>query len=151
MGKLIKILTYLSAMLGAMLFMRPKDNSTRTLLWIPKLFGGALSPILGISGVIGALVDLTQRGWKLVGAGMSARFIVDLPNSQDQFASAFGSNWQARLPASLHASQLQSRIRAIGRAEFQNNLVIGQKPNSGKPFLADHRQPQPGIPRSGLG
>jgi hypothetical protein len=104
MGILIKILTYLSVVLGAILFMRPKDNSTRTLLWIPKLFGGALSPILGISGVIGALLDLTQGDWKLVGAGifgagMSARFIVDLPNSQDQFASAFGSNWQARLPA----------------------------------------------------
>jgi hypothetical protein len=106
---------------------------------------------LGISGVIGALVDLTQRDWKLVGAGMATRFIADLPNSQDQFTSVFGSNWQARLPASLQASQLLSRIRAAGRVEFQRNLVIGQKPNSGKPFLADLWQPQPGISRSGLG
>jgi hypothetical protein len=58
---LLKILTYLSALLGVLLFIRPKDNSTRTLLWIPKLFGGALSPILGISGFIGALLGLIQR------------------------------------------------------------------------------------------
>jgi acetyl esterase/lipase len=160
MRVLLRILTYLSAVFGTLLYIRPEDNSKRTLLWIPKLLAGALSPVLGITGALGALLGLIQRDWKLLGAGilgagLATKFIADIPNPQDQFTNAFGVDWQARIPASIQASTLASRMslptRATGEIEFQRNLVIGEKHNSGKPFLADLWQPQPGIPRSGLG
>jgi acetyl esterase/lipase len=160
MKSIFKFLTYLSAVLGMILFLRPKDSSINTLLWIPKLIAGAISPILGFAGGLGALLGLVRKDWKLtgaglLGAGLAARFIADIPASSDQFTRAFGPDWQALVPQDLRHSTAagRSRLSSIpdGRFEIQRDLVIGRKPKSGKPFLVDLWQPVPGTTRSGLG
>lgn len=70
MKKILRILTYLSAIMDAQQFIRPMDSSIKILSWFPKLFAGALSSIFGIIGAIGALLGLTQRDWKLSEAGI---------------------------------------------------------------------------------
>lgn len=157
MKKTLKLFTYLSAVLGVLLFLRPKDSAANTLLWMPKMISGALSPILGVTGLMGALLGLVRRDWKLagaglLGAGLAARFIADIPTAEDQFSRAFGPDWQASLNPDLR------RSTGIGRPsipekdfELTQDLVIGSKPKSGKPFLVDLWQPSPGAPRSGLG
>jgi acetyl esterase/lipase len=157
MNTMLKFLTYLSAILGALLFIRPKDNSIKTLLWFPKMISGAITPILGITGIMGALLGLIRRDWKLtcaglLGAGFAARFIADLPASDDQFARAFGPDWRARLKPDLRGSAVMARpLIPQVEIQFQQDLVIGTKPKSGKPFLVDLWQPRTGAPRSGLG
>jgi acetyl esterase/lipase len=153
----LKLLTYLSAVSGMLLFIRPRDSAVNTLLWIPKMLSGALSPILGIVAGLGALLGLSKKDWKLasvgvLGAGLALRFIGDIPNASDQFAAEFGPDWQERLPSSLQPAAPQNyRSRPASAPGFQQDLVIGEKTNSGHPLLADLWQPQPGNPRSGLG
>lgn len=160
MRTLLKILTYLSAVLGALLFLRPTDSAVKTLLWIPKLIAGALSPILGFFGGMGVMMGLKQRDWKLAGAGilsagLVAKFIADIPSSEDQFEAVFGPDWQAQVPNSTQPSLPPRRIslpsRSSGKPEFKQNVVIGQNHMSGKTLLADLWQPHASIPRSGLG
>jgi acetyl esterase/lipase len=160
MNTMLKLLTYLSVILGALLFIRPKDSSINTLLWIPKLISSAMSPILGFAGGLGVLLGLMRRDWQLtgtglLGAGLAARFIADIPASSDQFAQAFGPDWHVRIPQELRDSAAAGRswISSLpdGKFEFQRDLVIGSKPKRGKPFLVDLWQPGQDMPRSGLG
>ena len=145
MNSALKFLAYLSAINGILLFMRPRDNALNLLVWFPKLIGAALSPVMGIIGILGALSGLVKRDWNLslvgfLGVGLAARFMAEIPDGRDQFRSVFGSDVDDSLPT-----------RRRGSVDFQPNLVIGQKPKSGKPFVADLWQPQEDSPRSGLG
>ncbi|MBK5109596.1 MAG: alpha/beta hydrolase, partial [Anaerolineales bacterium] len=145
MKAILKILAYLSAINGILLFIRPRDTAVNTLIWIPKMIGAAISPVLGIAGLLGALVGLVKRDWSLslagfLGAGLSARFMEEIPDGRDQITSVFGSGQEEPLPK-----------QPAGPVDFQRDLVIGHKPRSGKPFVADLWQPQGDIPRSGLG
>lgn len=141
----IKILAYLSAALGTILFIRPRDRALNIFIWLPKLIAGALSPILGLAGALGALLGLFRKDWNLalaglVGAGTAAKFVSEIPNGQDQFSAQFGPGWNVRQP-----------VRTTGEIASQPNLIISQKLGNGKPLLADLWQPRAGFPRSGLG
>ena len=145
MKTILKFLAYLSALSGILLFIRPRDTAVNTLIWIPKMIGAAISPVLGIAGLLGALVGLVKRDWSLslagfLGAGLSARFMEEIPDGRDQITSVFGSGLEEPLPQ-----------QPAGPVDFQRDLVIGQKPRSGKPFVADLWQPLGDSPRSGLG
>ena len=145
MKSALKFLAYLSAINGILLFIRPRDTAFNLLVWFPKLIGAALSPVMGIIGILGAFSGLVKRDWNLslvgfLGAGLAARFMAEIPDGRDQFSSVFGSDVNDSLPT-----------RRRGSVDFQPNLVIGQKPKSGKPFVADLWQPQGDNPRSGLG
>ena len=160
MKTFLAILTFYYALLSIVPFLRSKDRSVGILLWVPKLFAGALSPFIGIICGLGAVLGLTRRNWKLagagiLGAGLAAKLIADIPTSQDQFETAFGPDWQERIPTSLQPLLLPRRwsllTRAPGDIEFQRNVVIGKSPKTGKVLLADIWQPQPGTPRTSLG
>jgi acetyl esterase/lipase len=157
MKSTLKLLTYTSVFLGALLFLRPKDASMNTLLWFPKMISGALSPILGLTGLTGALLGLFRRDWKLagagfLGAGLAARFIADIPTSDEQFSRAFGTDWKAHLKSELQGSaRVGLPSNSQKELEFTADLVIGNKPKTGKPFLVDVWQPLPDAYRSGLG
>ena len=88
----------------------------------------------------------------LLGAGLAARFIADIPTAEDQFSRAFGPDWKARLNPDLRRSTGVGRP-SIPEKDFEltQDLVIGSKPKSGRPFLVDLWQPSPDAPRSGLG
>src|SRR5690606_10668682 len=96
-----------------------------------------------------------QAAAGLAGAGLAARFLAEMPASDDQLAAAFGADWQQRVPASLRPRLLPRRWSLLapepGRSLFQRNVVIGTSPQTGKPLLADLWQPPPGAPRTGLG
>jgi acetyl esterase/lipase len=151
MNAFLKMQVYLSALLGVAPFVRTEDRSLAALLWLPKLLAGALSPILGILGSLGAVLGLTRRDWKLAGAGflgvgLAARYLRDIPVADGQFEAAFGADrtgqWTRR--RSLPAGE-------PGDAQFQRNLVYGHNPASGKALLADLWQPHSDTPRTGLG
>jgi len=159
MKTLLAILTFYYALLSIVPFLRSK-RSIMILLWVPKLFAGALSPIIGIISGLGAILGLTRRNWKLagagiLGAGLAAKFIADIPASQDQFETAFGADWQERIPTSLQPFLLPRRwsllTKAPGDIEFQRNVIIGKNPKTDKVLLADLWQPQSGTPRTSLG
>lgn len=144
---LLKVQVYLSALWSLVPFVKTEDRALATLLWFPRLLAGALSPVLGLTGAIGAIVGLLRRDWKLaaagaLGAGLSARYLRDIPAPNDRLESAPGlaESGQPLLPAT-----------ARGDARFQRDLVYGHNADSGSPLLADLWQPPAGAPRTGLG
>jgi len=160
MRNLLKLLTFLSAFLSLLPFLKPEDRSAKTLLWIPKTLSGAFSPIHAIICGLGALVGLLRRDWKLasaglIGAGLAAKFIEEVPESQTQFKKAFGPDWEQQIPEWLEPLILPVRfslpIKPAGEYIFQQNIVIGQSPQSGKDLLADLWLPASDSLRSGLG
>jgi acetyl esterase/lipase len=157
---MLKIMTYLSAMLSITQFIRPTTSAGKIFLWLPKLLGGALSPILGITSVFGALLGLTHRNWKLagaglLGAGLAAKFLADIPSAEDQFSATFGNDWQERVDTSAQHFPPTKRKSLLnkptGVVKFRRNLSWGQNPDTGKSLLADLWEPPVGVSRSGLG
>jgi acetyl esterase/lipase len=159
MKKRLKILTYLTALLSIATLLKPTDTSTKVFFWVPKLLGAALSPILGLISGLGALSGLIRGDWKLagigiLGAGMAAKLLNDIPNSEEQFEAVFSPKWRERVPNRLRSSSpiLPRSIDSStkNRVEFQRS-VICEHPNIEKALLADLWQPTPGSSRSGLG
>lgn len=157
---LLKLLTYLSAFQSLLPFLKPKDRSAKTLLWFPKMFAGAFSPIHVIICGLGAFVGLLRKDWKLasmglIGVGLATKFIEDVPKSRSQFEDAFGSDWEQQIPEGLASRMMPVRFslpaKLNGDTEFQQNIVITQNPKTKKDLLADLWLPNSEIPRSGLG
>jgi acetyl esterase/lipase len=157
---MMKIITYLSAVLNLAVFTRPASSAGKIFLWLPKLLGGALAPILGMVGAFGALLGLIRRNWKLFGAGilsagLAAKFLADIPSVEDQFSATFGSDWQERMDTLAQYSPPVRTKSLLGKpsdgSKFQRNLICGQNPDNGKVLLADLWEPPAGTSRSGLG
>jgi acetyl esterase/lipase len=158
--KTLSVFVYLSALLSTLPFLRPKDTSTKALLWPFKLLAGALAPVLGFLSGLGVLLGLARRSGRMavtgfLGATLAARFVRDMPGSQEAFVAAFGPGWQGRLPATIQPRLLPRRwsflAPAPGPVAWQRDITVGRNPETGAPLLADLWQPAPGTPRSGLG
>jgi len=131
MKSALKFLAFLSAANGLLLFMRPRDTSLNMLIWFPKMIAIALSAVMGIIGFLSMLFGLMKRDWSMslagfLSAGLAARYIEEIPDGLHQFSSVFGR--ESDEPQALNNG---------GSVEIHRNLVIGQKPRGGKPFLAD--------------
>ncbi len=144
MNRLLTILTALSALLSAAPFARPRTQGGQTLLWLPKLLGGALSPAIGMTGALAALTGMVRRRWALVfpglvTAGLAARYVAVQPNVEQELADLPGFSGQDRTAS-----------RTASPGGFQRDLVIGHAPESNQPLLADLWLPS-SHPPSGLG
>jgi len=153
-------LVYLAAMLSIVPFLRPQALPSIVFLWVPKLIAGALSPILGIVGGLGALLGLARQDWKMMGAGMLAagaatKFVTDIPSSEDGFEQVFGPGWQEQVPESLKPRMLPRRLSVLapapGATIWQQDIVYGKSPATDANLLADVWEPHLSTPRSGLG
>jgi acetyl esterase/lipase len=149
--RLLAILTTVSVLLGAVPFVRPRTRAGETLLWLPKLLGGSLSPITGLIGALAALIGLARRDWTLagtglLGAGLAARLVADLPDVDQALAGLPGTQ-QPRTGRPLISARPFGRA---GSAEFERDLVFGHNLKSGQALRADLWPPS-GRPPSGLG
>ena len=157
---LLIFFTYLSALQSLLPFLKPTDRSLKTLLWFPKLFAGAFAPIHAVVCGFGALVGIIRKDWKLaslglIGAGLAAKFIEEVPDSQSQFEGAFGLEWKEQIPEEVAPHLMPTRFSLPAKLpenfKFQQNIVIGKSPQSGDNLLADLWLPVPETHRSGLG
>jgi acetyl esterase/lipase len=156
MSNWFKMQVYLSALLSMVPFCKPADRSLKVFVWVPKLVAGALSPLLGVMAGLGVALGFVRRDGKLaaaglLGAGLVARYLRDIPAAEGQFEAAFGPGWAERLPKALRARGRLLPAQVPGGARVQRNLVYGQDPGGGKALLADLWLPRPGTPHSGLG
>jgi acetyl esterase/lipase len=160
MKTFLALLTYVAVGQAALPFWRPVRRAVEVLLWLPKLLAGALAPVWGLLGALGAVLGLARRDGKLAAAGivaggLAARFLADIPASYEPFAAAFGPDWPHRVPAPLRPSRQAPRwaqpAAADGAVGWQRNVVVGRHGDGGRPLLADLWQPPAGAPRSGLG
>ncbi|HSJ52294.1 MAG TPA: alpha/beta hydrolase [Anaerolineae bacterium] len=155
MNRLPAILVTLSALLGAVPFVRARTRAEAVLLWPPKLLGGALSPIVGLVGALAAAAGLARRDWTLavpglLGAALAARLVADLPDADQALAGLPASGGECAAPSKQGSLVPVPRSGRSGSAEFERNVVIGRKPESGRALRADLWPASTDLP-SGLG
>jgi acetyl esterase/lipase len=153
------ILTFLSAVLSIIPFLRSSKRIRAAQLWIPKLLTAAFAPLLGVFSALGALFALMRRDWKLFGVavfsiGLVMGFVRRVTRSHDGFSVAFGPGWQGRIPHSLRARLLPQRwpvlVRSLQNAERYADVVYGKNSKTGTQLLADLWTPREVQP-TGLG
>jgi acetyl esterase/lipase len=156
-NRLLTTLTALSALQGVAPFIRPRTYAGRLLLWLPKLVGGALSPISGGIGTLAALIGLTRRDWPLtatgiLGAGLAARLAADLPDVDQALAGLPQPGGEDLLPTTEGQTRGAPARRhgPVRGSEFERHLVLGHNSASGQALLAD-LWPPAGPNPSGLG
>lgn len=161
MKKASRILSYLSALLGALTLVCLKPGWGAVWLWAPKMLAGALTPFLALAGGLGALIGVARKDRRAVwaglfGAAVAARHVVKVtaPNDGGDFARVFGADWRSRIPPELRPRMLPQRYTPIladpPRVPWQRNVVVGTHIETGDPLLADLWQPPDGAPRTGL-
>ena len=157
---LARFLSLVSAFFGLWSLVRSPKGAAGGMVWMPKLLAGAWSPLWALSGLAGGLASLLRRDmWSafagLAGAGLAVRHIRRVTRPGDQFESALGPDWKARIPASVRARLPVQRYRLVRPAPadfpFQQNIVIGRRGTTQEPLLADLWLPPAGVPGSGLG
>lgn len=160
----MKTITLFAAIMSALNLVRlgKRFDPFLTILLIPKVIAGNLSPVWAAIGAIGALYGLLRKRPLTVLAGLvatviSGRHIRQVTQSQDQlFVNAFGPDWQARIPADRLARMLPARYQPILTDPLvgynrENDLVFGHWPGTGEPLLCDLWSPPRGVAPSGRG
>ncbi len=155
MNRLLTILSAFSALLAATPFIRPRTRGGQTIFWLPKLVAGALSLVAGTFGALTALTGFLRRDWKLAGAGLlgfglAARLVSELPNVAHELAALPGPRRATEPSAQPESPDLAPRPARAPTPAFERDVIVGHKPVSGAPLLADLWLPADGR-RSGLG
>lgn len=158
MTRLLAILTTVLTLLSAVPLIRPRSLAGETLLWLPKLLGGALSPVTGLVGILAAGVGLARRDCKLagtglLGAGLAARLAADLPDVDEALAGLARCGGEGPVPRTqepLASARRYGRPGLDGSAEMERDVVVGRTAGSDRELRADLWPPAAPQP-SGLG
>ena len=142
--------------------LNPRNGPLHFMLWLPKLLADALSPLFVVWNFVVGLTGLKRRNWLLVLVGMmgtavSLKHFTDTTTPQENdFAEAFGTDWQARIPAAAQAKLSTRRWQPIfkqpPRGVIERNVEYGSNPDTPDDvrLFADIMHPPEGVARSGL-
>ena len=155
-----KLTSDLSFILGLLTRIHPRSGFGKLLMWIPKLLGSALSPILAVAGMIGFLTSVVQRKPRtalsgLIGALLNATHILKVTQESSSLALAFGADYETRISPDicphLKASRWSLSTHAVPEPHWKQDLVIASHPPTGEPLLADLWLPPEEIKPTGTG
>ncbi len=146
--------------LTALLRFNPRSGALHIALWLAKLLAtGLVLPMALLNGAM-ALVGVKRRDWLLLlaggaGSAIATHHLINVTRSRDeQFADAFGDDWQQQLSPTIKPLLRKQRWRPICYRRFngvlRQNVSYGRNPDSKRPLYADILQPPDNIPRSGL-
>jgi acetyl esterase/lipase len=154
------LLSFISLILNITLFIRLKPPLNFMLLWLPQLAHHALSPFLVVIGAAAAGLGLmvnapAAAAAGALGAGIATIYIWRVLHQHADFASAFGADWQQKIPADQQAHLLQRRWR-IGlppapKPRFERDIPFWTIPDTERSLMCDVWQPPNGVARSGMG
>lgn len=139
------------------------------ILWVPKLFAGAIAPFIGAAGLLSAVIGAITGAWLAVIAGLFSlrttwnffTSTVIQPNlgMYPRFDRAFGAQWEDRLSVNATPHQknalLQLRWTWFAPADpqpcVQRDIPFWTDAASGRTLLCDVWLPPEGVPHTGLG
>lgn len=159
MIRLARVLGALSLALSSLVLLRLRDGFLSAALWFPRMVASAWSPVLALAGGLAALWGLVRKDvWSslagLAGATIAVRHVVHITASHSAFETAFGPDWQHRIPLDLETRLLPKRyaplLRPVANPIQLRNLVYAAHAESGAPLEADLWLPPPGVPSTGL-
>lgn len=152
-------LTICSAALSGWLTIRPgtRGLSTNMLGYGLRIIGGALSPLLALLGLAGAMLARASCHTPAailggMGALLASRYIKRVSASQHSPATAFGSElsppWGQRM---LRRRWQVGQVIQRPRPRFLRNVAFATVPGTTRDLLCDLWLPAPAVPRSRLG
>ena len=97
---------------------------------------------------------LLDNNWQACsGLVLGIRHTIIVTREHDEFAQAYGSNWQDRIPSELKTRLWSKRYRLIQPAppfiSGQRDVNLGKSGNTDESLLCDIWEPPDGIPRTG--
>jgi len=133
-----------------------------SILFLPKMLAGGLTPLWAVIGFVGAAYNLLRRRPFYVLTGLlagyvSVRHINLVTRNQDTlFDMAFGRDWKQRIPAERRGRMLAGRYTPImpdphGGYRWQREVAFCIAPQTGDELLCDIWQCPECIEPSGLG
>jgi acetyl esterase/lipase len=153
------VLSFICLILNITLFIRLKPPLNFMILWLPQLAQHALSPFLVVIGasvaVLGLLVNAPiAAAAGALAAGIAAVYIWKVLGQRADFASAFGVDWQLKIPADQQAQMLQRRWR-IGlpptdTPRLERDIPFWTIPDTDRQLLCDVWQPSEQTAQSGM-
>jgi len=156
----VRFFTVVLALLTALLRFNPRSGGLHIALWLAKLLATGLAlPMALLNGWMVGL-GIKRRDWLLLlaggaGSAIATHHLITATRSRDdQFADAFGNDWQQQLSPTIRPYLRRRRWRPIFYRRFngvlRQNVSYGRNPDSKRPLYADILQPPSHIPRSGL-
>ncbi len=155
-----RLLGIIASGFAALMLLHPSGGTIRSLLWFPKVLAEALTLPATILGTVGAVLSLCRRRWidatlGVFGAAIGARHLLEIAAPNNDFARAFGVDWEARIPGKLRPKLLQRRwspiLADVPQVPWAQDVVIGTHVETGESLLADLWYPPADVPHSGLG
>jgi acetyl esterase/lipase len=152
------LLSFLCLILNGSLFVKLKPPYS-LFLWLFQLFAVVFSPVLAILSLL-----VAGLGWMyhapiavaagLLGAVISAIYIVRVTSAQPGFDLAFGKDWMTKILASLETHMLKRRwnlgLPRSGKPVWERDVPFWTIPGTDRKLLCDVWQPPEGTARSGL-
>ncbi len=156
------LLALLSAGVCALLLVKNKAPKG-FLLWIPKLFAGAVAPFFAVAGLLSAFLGALSGSWLAVIAGLFSvrtgwKYLVNVViqpqmNMYPRFDHAFGADWEERL-ARKTTPQTRDRMQqwrwnwlhpSEPHVRWLRDVPFWTDPQSGHTLLCDlWLPPEPG-------
>lgn len=146
---------------GVLVFrlLRLKPPYNPVFLWPVLLLNHALSPFLVAVGALGAAL-----GWLshapiavvagVLGAAISAIYVWQVIAPQPGFESAFGEDWQRKIPPEQKSGMLQRRwnlgLPRTPKPKWERDIPFWTIPGTDRKLLCDVWQPAEGVEPTGL-
>ena len=158
----MRLFVLLLAAIAHSILLNPRSGPVHFLLWLPKLLADSLSPVLIVWHMIVGLLGLKRQDWVLVllggmGTAVSIKHFTDVTTPQENdFAEAFGPDWQACIPveiqANLSARRWQPIFKQPPRGRIERDVEYGSNPDTPEEvrLFADIMHPPEKVARSGL-
>jgi acetyl esterase/lipase len=152
-------LSFLSLILILSLLIHLKPPYNFFLAFSLQLAAVALSPLLVLLGLLGAVLGFNHHApiavaAGLMAAGISAIYIALVTVRQTGFDPAFGKEWKTKIPQSLESRMLKRRWNLVwqqtGEARWDRDLTFWIIPGTDRKLLCDVWQPLEGAYHSGL-
>jgi acetyl esterase/lipase len=149
------ILSGLSLLLSVLLLAHPKALTIRSILWLPKLTAGALSPYWAIMGAVGALIGwVVQALWAIpmgiVGAGMMIWYVRRCTRDHNGFEKAFGADWSDQIQPEHARPMVPKRwtwllkMKASPEPSWERDIPFWTLPDTDQQLLCDVWRPADG-------
>ena len=154
------LLSIIAAAYATLMLLRPSDGTVRGILWLPKVLAEAVTLPATIMAALGAGLSLCRQRWfeaalSLSGAAIGVTHVLEVAAPNDDFAKAFGADWENRIPEKLRPKLLKRRLSLIlhclPEESWKRDVVIGTHHETDEPLLADLWYPPSDVPQSGLG
>lgn len=156
---LSRFLSFLALFFGLLTWIKFPPGLIGGIIWLPKLWASAWSPVFAAVGLIGAGLGLAASDALaavagMIAAGIDLRHIYKVTRPHNRFTKAFGSNWLERIPPEVKARLMPSRYRLVQPAPpavpGQRDVKINHSGNPEDDLPCDIWFPPDRIPHTGV-